>query len=361
MVDRPPELATETWSVGVHELTRSGNERATRRRLREQCPELPRVDFPISPAGCSVNKPIFTARRESGHRRPRGYADWRPHAKTRALLEQIDAVLAEYAAYLPMSVRQVYYRLVGAFEYEKTERAYERLAECLVRARRARLIPFDHIRDDGVTIYPVSWYSDIEGFHTETARRAREYRRDRQEGQYATIELWTEAAGMAPQLAKVAHRYSIPVYSSGGFSSLTAVRDIVNRAIRWQGTTVVLHVGDYDPSGVAIFDAIAADAAAFVEADRHIQTTAIVPQRVALTRAQVVEHDLPTAPAKTSDRRSRSWRGETCQLEALAPDVLAQIVEAAIIEHFDAAVLREVLNQEKTDRAELLGLPRGGT
>ena len=189
----------------------------------------------------------------------------------------------------------------------------------------------------------------------------RAYRRDWQEGQYAKIELWTEAAGMVPQLAHVAHGYSIPVYSSGGFSSLTAVRHIVDRAVDWRGTTVLLYVGDYDPSGVAIFEAIAQDAEAFVEEDRQVLTTTIVSQRVALTEGQLVAHDLPTAPAKTSDARSKAWTGGgTCQLEALPPNVLAEIVEDAILEQFDIDILRGTIKLEERDRAELLGLPRGG-
>lgn len=80
----------------------------------------------------------FTSGRENGsHRRPRGYADWRPQRKTQVILDQVAAVLDEYADYLPLTVRQIFYRLVGAYGYEKTERAYARLCEYLVRARRA--------------------------------------------------------------------------------------------------------------------------------------------------------------------------------------------------------------------------------
>jgi hypothetical protein len=44
----------------------------------------------------------------------------------------------EYEAQLPLTVRQIFYRLVGDHGYEKTERAYSRLTEHLVRACRAR-------------------------------------------------------------------------------------------------------------------------------------------------------------------------------------------------------------------------------
>jgi len=302
----------------------------------------------------------ITARRENGHRRPKGYADWRPQAKTCALLEQVNAVLDEYYDFLPLTVRQIFYRLVGAYEYDKTESAYARLGDHLVRARRARLIPFEAIRDDGVVIYTPEWYSDLESFHNETAERARGYRRSRQAGQDHRIELWTEAAGMAPQLTRVAYEYSVPVYSSGGFSSLTAVRQIVDRSRSHAGATVLLHVGDYDPSGEAIFTAIATDAAAFLEEDRIINTQQIVSERVALTAEQVAGYDLPTTPAKSSDTRSRNWQGtETCQLEALAPDELAAIVRSAIDSYFDVEILQLQLDREHEERAELLGLPRG--
>ena len=174
---------------------------------------------------------VFTAGRENGHRRPRGYAEWRPQRKTQALLEQIDEVLEEYADYLPLTVRQIFYRLVGQHGYDKTESAYERLAETLVRARRARRVSFDSIRDDGTVTIENTFYGGIEDFHDETAKRIRGYRRDRQVGQPQYIELWCEAAGMLRQLAHVTADYSVPTFSCGGFSSLTAVHHIAGRAL----------------------------------------------------------------------------------------------------------------------------------
>ena len=305
----------------------------------------------------------FTAGREKSGGRPKGYADWRPQAKTRALLEQVDLVLEEYADHLPLSVRQIFYRLVGAFGYEKTERAYNRLSEHLVRARRARLIPFDYIRDDAIVHALPSWYGSPEDFWNVTIRQARRYRRNRQERQRHHVEFWCEAAGMVPQLAAIADAYSVPVYSASGFASLTAVRHIAERALERDKSTVLLHVGDYDPSGESIFSTIATDAAAFVEADRPIGTIRLIPERVALTAAQVQTYDLPTAPAKGSDSRSARWTGGTCQLEALPPDVLATLVDEAISGWFEPDLLAVQIEIEAMDRTALLrSLPSpGGT
>ena len=59
--------------------------------------------------------------------RVRGLAPWQPQHVTLKLLETVKSVLIEYAKYLPLTVRQVFYRLVGAHGYDKTERNYKRL------------------------------------------------------------------------------------------------------------------------------------------------------------------------------------------------------------------------------------------
>ena len=115
--------------------------------------------------------------------RPRGFAPWNPQGKSLALLAQIETVLDEYEAYLPLTIRQVFYRLVGQFEYDKTERAYSRLCKTFNRARRAGLIPFEAIRDDGGTrIAPPAW-GGVASFKATVADSARTYRLDRQGGQ----------------------------------------------------------------------------------------------------------------------------------------------------------------------------------
>jgi hypothetical protein len=303
----------------------------------------------------SLQRDVFTAGRENRRGRPRGYAPWRPQATTRLLLSHVTDVLEEYREHLPLSVRQIFYRLVATIGYPKTEDAYARLAEHLVRARRAQLISFDDIRDDGVVTVDQESYGCQEDFWDAVGRRIRGYRRDRQAGQPCYIELWCEAAGMLPQLAKIADNFSIPVYSAGGYNSVTANWDVAQRALRRNGLTVLLHVGDLDPSGVSIFSSMAADVAAFVEADRVLATLRVEAERVALTQAQVVQHELPTSPAKTSDGRSDRWTGETCQLEALAPDTLATIVKDAIIARRDWKRLRHEIALEEVDRHELHG------
>src|SRR5215472_2347408 len=100
----------------------------------------------------------------SGRTRPRGFAPWSPRPETLVLLASVQAVLDEYTEHLPLTCRQVFYRLVGAHGYDKTETSYSRLCEVVSRARRARLIPFSSIRDDGVTRLDPDGWTDTSDF-----------------------------------------------------------------------------------------------------------------------------------------------------------------------------------------------------
>jgi len=271
--------------------------------------------------------------------RPRGFAPWSPRQETLELLARVNAVLGEYQDHLPLTLRQIFYRLVGAHGYEKTERAYERLGEHLVRARRARLVPMDAIRDDGgVTIMPTMW-ANAEEYLDAVRAQAGELMLDRTVGQETRLAVLCEAAGMAPQLARVTKPYGIGVMSSGGLDSVTEKHAFAAELTRHSRPTEVLSIGDQDGSGVWMFAAYLEDVEAFT-------------RELAVTPEQVREFNLPTAPPKPTDRRA--FRGQTCQAEALAPDVLAGILRDAIEARIDRRTLDRVLRHERQVRRELV-------
>jgi hypothetical protein len=281
--------------------------------------------------------------------RARGFTPWEPRAKTLVLLEQVQAVLTEYEEYLPLTCRQIFYRLVGAHGYDKTEKAYGRLCEMLGRARRARRIDMDDIRDDGgQRINPTAW-RDTDHCLDYMRGVARRFRLDRQVGQPQRLVIMCEAAGMVPQLADAVDDYGIMTMSSGGFESVTAKHSFAQTIATWDADTVeVLHVGDHDPSGVHLFLSLAEDVQAFAE-DYSVEVRFT---RLAVTPDQIESMSLPTAPPKKGD--DRAFTGETCQAEAIPPDVLAGIVIDAVDERIERAVLEEVKGREPMWRAILL-------
>jgi hypothetical protein len=279
--------------------------------------------------------------------RVRGFAPWTPRASTEQLLAQVDLVLAEYIDHLPLTLRQIFYRLVGAYAYEKTEQAYERLCEHLNRARRARLIPMDIIRDDGGTVITPHSCASAEEFLETVKYQAGQFRLDRTLGQKSRLVVICEAAGMAPQLGRVCDPFTIKVLSGGGFDSLTDKHKFAAALVAEGRPVVVLHIGDHDPSGVSMFLAFLEDVEAFT---RDLGGDATFT-RLAVTPEQIVAYGLPTAPPKAGD--NRAFNGQTCQAEALAPDVLADILRRAIEERLDQRAYEKVLRQERKIRREL--------
>jgi hypothetical protein len=111
--------------------------------------------------------------------------------------------------------------------------------------------------------------------------------------------------------------------------------------------TEVLHIGDHDPSGLHLFLAFAEDVEAF---SRELGSGDVTFTRLA--PEQIARLGLETAPPKATDRRA--FRGETCQAEAIAPDVLAQILRDAIDARIDQRALQAVIRRERQARRELL-------
>jgi hypothetical protein len=95
------------------------------------------------------------------------------------VLRDVRSVIEQYQAQLPLAIRQIYYVMLGKFGYPKGRQFERRLSYVINRARRARLIDFDHIRDDTSVVYQEQWYADIDHYYTVELERRKEFKRDR--------------------------------------------------------------------------------------------------------------------------------------------------------------------------------------
>ena len=302
------------------------------------------------------------------------YLQWRPQKKTKALLGQVNEVFEAYKDQLPLTLRQVFYILVANYSYEKTERAYNRLGDHLNMARRAEWIPFDYLRDDSLHGFFGGDFKSENEFWTDTKQRAKNFTLDKLENQDYKIRVHCEAVGMLPQLRRVCEPLSIPVYSCSGFDSLSVKYDLTSEIVAtktYEGkSTVILHLGDCDPSGASIFkDGMVADVLAFLEVEFEdlpywdAEDVAIF-ERVAMLPEQAERLGVPSAPAKKGDPRSKAWGdAPTYQLEAMPPDVLAEYLEDAIYDWLDFDQLEEDREDEVEKRHHILNqlrqLPAG--
>jgi len=280
--------------------------------------------------------------------RPRGFIDeWSPKPQTLALIENVNSILNDNRDIAPLTLRQIFYMLVSRYGFEKTEKDYQRLCEVMNRARRARFIDMNDIRDDGLRRdTPYGWHSPeqlVKSFKSACTN----FKLHRQEGQPVHRMVWCEAGGMLPQLANYCREYGVSVLSSGGFDSVTSKHNFALEVSDYDEVEV-LHIGDHDPSGVHMHNSLDEDLKAFVG---HYGGKINVV-RLAVTPEQVEEIGLPTAPPKRTD--NRAFSGLTTQAEAIPPQTLRTIVSDAIRDRMDWDAFNHVLEREQDIREDLI-------
>lgn len=241
-----------------------------------------------------------------------------------------------------VTLRQLFYRLVSEELIRNTVSEYSQLSRRTAALRRNRLFPELMDAGRGIVATP-SWDGP------EEAREAirDQYRRDRTEGQEHCLCLGVEKAGLVAQLEEwFGEPFGIPIIPLGGYESESFDREI-NDHLEGDGRrSVLLYVGDLDPSGEDI------------ERNLREWTKFDVYTRIALTTEQVEEYSLPHLPGKTGDTRNEGFRarhGKLFQVEvdALDPNVLRELFQTAIDEFFDNAIYEKVLRREKRERRQL--------
>jgi hypothetical protein len=284
------------------------------------------------------------------HGRAKGFTNYKPR-KHKLLVSQILEVRDRYEKWT-LHPRGYFYRLLEEYGYKKTDSLWTTVKDALTSMRRGRLLPFEDVGDNRTQVFspPIS-YSGPADYWRVVRSLGDNYRRHRGEGQPSVIELWVESSGTVDLVKPVADRYGVGVYTGKGFSGVNMMHAAAKRAVERDLPTVILHLGDLDSSGENIFDAVAEDVRLFVEGlDGFAPEVTFV--RVAITREQVRRLKLPTKPGKSTDKRG-DFEGGTVQLEALKPPELAQMVEDAILAHYDRETWESVLALEESEWDEL--------
>jgi hypothetical protein len=130
----------------------------------------------------------------------------------------------------PMTLRQLYYRLVSAGSLANGQKEYKRLGNVMTRLREAGAVPrswiVDHVRS---TLKPSSW-SGLADFG-DTVREA--YRKDLWASMGAHVEVFVEKDAIAGTIQPVTHEYDIALRVCRGYVSISFAGEI---AELWQAT-----------------------------------------------------------------------------------------------------------------------------
>lgn len=256
------------------------------------------------------------------------YESWNPKPESLAIVQFANDIVADAAAEgVRLTLRSVYYQMVTAKVLPNTQRAYKNLSATLDRARWAGLMSMaameDRLRfpDEPYYIEPTT----AEAFLAERISDAAEYYwTDPWRNSEVYLEVWAEKDAVDGYVQPICERFRVPYMCNRGYSSLSAMYQSAQRMDYRR--TVILYVGDFDPSGM--------------DMDRDIEDRlyrlgqAVEFRRVALLMDQIEEHNLPPDPTKLSDARARTWPYHgSWELDALPFRVLRQIVQDAITEY----------------------------
>lgn len=253
---------------------------------------------------------------------------------------------------LQLTLRQLYYRFVAADLIPNTERDYKRLGDIVGKARLAGLIDWDAIEDRGRSLGSNPHWTGPDDI---VAACADSYRRDTWEGQPTRVEVWVEKQALEAVVARTCRRWDVPWFACKGYTSLSAMWEASERireAFEDQGQeTVILHLGDHDPSGVDMTRDIE-------ERLNDVFQVWVRVERIALNMDQIREYRPPPNPAKLSDSRARSYilrfGRSSWELDALEPAVLDRLIAKHIEANLQEPERREDLVRLEDDERRLL-------
>lgn len=269
----------------------------------------------------------------------------RSRREIEAIKEAISQALMEDA---PMTVRQVFYRLVSSGVIAKTEGEYKStVVRLLGEMRRNGEIEFDWIADNTRWMRKPRTYSSLESMLQRTAEA---YRRSIWDNQECYVEIWLEKDALAGVLYEETGAWDVPLMVTRGYPSLSFLHSAAEMIAAQEKPTYLYYFGDYDPSGLDIPRKVECDLREFAPA------ADIEFERVAVTREQITEMKLPTRPTKGTDSRAKGFIGESVEVDAIPPKVLRDIVGICITQHIDDDAYSVLLKAEKPERATLMSL-----
>jgi hypothetical protein len=133
--------------------------------------------------------------------------------------------------YWPLTLRQVYYRLVVPGVIENSRSEYQKLSRILTRARLDGLVSWEALEDRArSTLESGGWQSASSFVAHERQVLLSGYRRDLLQGQPLALEIWIEKDALARIVQRAAEPYGIPVVVARGFSSVDARAGAASRA-----------------------------------------------------------------------------------------------------------------------------------
>lgn len=269
------------------------------------------------------------------------------------MLERVaraNGIVEHYQAQgLTLTLRQLYYQHVVRNYITNEEKSYKRLGKLISDARLSGLIDWGAIEDRVRVPRTPPEFANLDEL-LDAAFNS--FRLPRWDGQQNYVELWVEKDALSGVLSPLAREFHVTLMVNKGYSSQSAMYEASKRFIAHENagqSTILLYLGDHDPSGE--------DMVRDIRDRLHMFGSTVDVRKLALTMAQVEEYNPPPNPAKMTDSRAQAYvqihGDESWEVDALPPEVLAELIREAFADVVDIDLMEEVKEREESDKVLL--------
>ena len=292
------------------------------------------------------------------------YIDRRFSLSSSRVINMANDIIADYLAQgFKLTLRQLFYQFVSRDVFPESwfdkdlntfnsQKNYKKLGNVISDARLNGKIDWESIEDRTRNLKGNSHW----GTPADIVRSAADsFALDKWKNQIHRLEVWIEKEALSGVIDGVCRELDVPYLSCKGYMSQSEMwsraMDLKRYNQRYGQVPIVIHLGDYDPSGIDMTRDIRDRFKVF---DQH----EIEVRRIALNRDQIDKYNPPPNPAKTTDSRYQDYmanHGENSwELDALEPSVIVELVRHNITmlrndENWDAMVIQENIGREKLE------------
>lgn len=279
-------------------------------------------------------------------------------ADSQQLISKANEIIEEYTMQgFVLTLRQLYYQMVARDIIENKVQSYKRLGSILNDARYAGMVDWSALEDRTRNLTGSSYWESPEEIIRVVSRG---YAIDKWKTQDYRPEIWVEKEALAGVVERAARGNSVSYLSCRGYISASEMYEAAQRIRRRRSLstpqeTVVIYLGDHDPSGLDMSESdIPKRFEIFL---RKYGMEPVRVERIALNYDQIEQYQPPPNPAKETDSRfaqyQQTFGDESWELDALEPNVLLNLIQEMIDQLKDEVAYEKTEQKEEEDRSIL--------
>lgn len=301
----------------------------------------------------------------------RAYCDINFQSKTQKIIETANTIIDEHKADgYDLTLRQLYYQFVARDLFPEDRRwtwtgsrwkrdpngtknaepNYKWTGTFINNGRLAGLVDWNSIVDRTRQHEAnAHWDSPSDILNDSVDQYALDTRADQDD----YLEVWVEKDALIDVVRRACEPLDISYFSCRGYASQSSMWRAAMRLKRQERIgkecTILLHLGDHDPSGI--------DMSRDIQDRLNMYGSDVEVKRIALNMEQIEEYNPPSDFAKSTDSRYATYRDEygkdSWELDALDPRVITELITNQAADYTDKDKRKALIEKQEEGRQEI--------